>query len=133
MYQAGTLSGNPVAMAAGCATLDVLAGDDGFPRAAAAAEALEKLLISEAARAGCPLTVHRAGAMLGAFFQAGPVRDWPSARASDTERFSRWHRALLEHGVYWPPSQFEAAFTSAAHGQHELEHTASALRAAFAA
>ena len=132
VYQAGTLSGNPVAMAAGCATLDVLAGG-GFAQAAGAAERTAELLRQEATRASCPVQVCHVGAMVGLFFKDVPVRDWASARASDTARFARWHRALLEHGVYWPPSQFESAFTSSAHGKAELVHTAHALRAAFAA
>jgi glutamate-1-semialdehyde 2,1-aminomutase len=133
VYQAGTLSGNPLAMTAGIATLGALARPgvwDGIDRAAA--DLAHRL--GEAARtARVPVVVNRAGTMLTVFFTDEPVIDWESARRSDTARFARFFRAMLAAGVYWVPAQFEAAFLSAAHGSAELDFTASAADHAFAA
>ena len=127
MYQAGTLSGNPLAMTAGIATLTELARPGVWDGIARTASALADHLAAAAANARVPLVVNRVGTMLTAFFTNRPVQDWETARASDTARFARFFRELLEAGVYWVPSQFEAAFVSAAHGPAELEATAIAI------
>lgn len=133
VYQAGTLSGNPLAMAAGIATLDAVLAPGTWDRAAGAAADLEDRLAAALRTARVPGVVQRVGTMLTLFFTGGPVRDWTTAKAADTARFARVFHALLAHGVYWPPSQFEAAFLSAAHTDVELAATERAFRAALAA
>src|SRR4030081_2285314 len=135
MYQAGTLSGNPLAMAAGFATVKHLRDhkDEIYP-------CLEKLSgelvegVSAAAKEGgvsvCP---NAAGSMFTWFFTAGPVTDWDSASKSDTAAFARFFRAMLDNGIYLPPSQYEAAFLSAAHSEEDVKQTVAAARQAFAA
>jgi glutamate-1-semialdehyde 2,1-aminomutase len=132
IYQAGTLSGNPMAMAAGWATLKLMTP--------AAYERLEKLsarlaegLASAAAAAKVPVQVNRVGSMLTVFFSERPVFDAASARAASTKRFGAFFHALLENGVYFPPSQFEAAFLSTAHTDADVDATLRAAEAAFAA
>ena len=133
MYQAGTLSGNPLAMAAGYAQLrylrehketyaqiDKLSGDLVAGVAAAAKEA------------GVAMTSNRVGSMFTWFFTRGPVTDWNSAAKSDTEAFGRFFRSMLESGVYLPPSQFEAAFLGAAHTEQDVYQTIAAAKQAFA-
>ncbi len=131
VYQAGTLSGNPLAMAAGLATLEVLDDPRVWQRAerwaAAAAEAMQ----AAARRAGAPLTVQRVGTMLTPFFTDRPVHNYAAAKTADRAAYSRFFHAMLEHGVYLPPSAVEAAFTSAAHGEREMEVLEAALRTAF--
>ncbi len=133
MYQAGTLSGNPLAMAAGLATLRHLYEhkQEIYPR-------LEKLSaelvtgVAEAAKdAGVSICHNRVGSMFTWFFQNGPVTNWTSAAKSDTEAFGRFFRALLDNGIYLPPSQFEAAFVSAAHSEEDVQRTISAAKQAF--
>jgi glutamate-1-semialdehyde 2,1-aminomutase len=131
VYQAGTLSGNPLAMAAGIATLSELERDSVWTGAAHAAESVATMLRAAAREAGTPVTVQRVGTMLTAFFTDRPVTDWASASTSDTRAFARFFRVLLAQGVYWPPSQFEAAFLSTVHGERELETTERAVRAAM--
>lgn len=133
MYQAGTLSGNPLAMAAGLATLELLATTDAWDRAERFAAQASDVVASAAREAGVPVTVQRAGTMWTPFFTDQPVRNYADARRADTARFGRWYHAMLHEGVYLPPSAFEAAFTSAAHGDAELEHLARAARTAFRA
>jgi glutamate-1-semialdehyde 2,1-aminomutase len=122
VYQAGTLSGNPLAMAAGLATLALLREPGAYDRleatSAAAAAGLE--------RPG--VTVNRVGAMLTGFFAEAPVTDFPAAMASDTDRYARFHAHMLERGVYLAPSQFEAMMPSLAHTAEQLEMTAAAVR-----
>ncbi|MPZ48935.1 MAG: glutamate-1-semialdehyde 2,1-aminomutase [Dehalococcoidia bacterium] len=131
VYQAGTLSGNPLAMAAGLATLRALS-DPGFYEALSAkAERLMSGLKAAARQAGTPLQVNRVGSMLTAFFTDGPVTDYASAKRSDTASHARFFHALLDHGVYFPPSQFEAAFISAAHEESDIEATILAFHDAF--
>jgi glutamate-1-semialdehyde 2,1-aminomutase len=132
IYQAGTLSGNPMAMAAGHATLRLMTP--------AAYDKLEKVsakladgLARAAAEAKVPVQVNRVGSMLTVFFSEKPVFDAASARASSTKRFGAFFHALLEGGVYFPPSQFEAAFLSTAHTDDDVEATLRAARGAFAA
>ena len=132
VYQAGTLSGNPLAMAAGIATLEALGRPGVWDGIARTAEALERRLAAAAAAAGVPVGINRVGTMLTVFFSDRLVTDWASAKTCDTPRFARFFRALLANGVYWVPSQFESAFLSAAHGPAELDTTEAAARRAFA-
>ncbi|HEX9631582.1 MAG TPA: glutamate-1-semialdehyde 2,1-aminomutase [Gemmatimonadales bacterium] len=131
VYQAGTLSGNPLAMRAGLVTLDALARPGVWDGIAARAATVGGLIENAARAARVPITVQRVGTMLTAFFSDAPVTNWAGASRCDTQAFGRWHRALLDHGVYWVPSQFEAAFLSAAHGDAEMTHTAAAMERAF--
>ncbi len=133
VYQAGTLSGNPLAMAAGIATLDALSRPGVWGGIARTAEALELRLATAAAAAHVPVRINRVGTMLTLFFTDRPVTGWAAAKACDTTRFARFFRTLLGNGVHWVPSQFEAAFLSAAHGPAELDTTEAAARQAFAA
>ncbi|MEA3368038.1 MAG: glutamate-1-semialdehyde 2,1-aminomutase [Planctomycetota bacterium] len=128
VYQAGTLSGNPLAMAAGIATLDALAEPDAYVRLEAAGARLADGLAEAARDAGAAACVQRVGSMLSVFFADGPVTDYASARRSDTERFGRFHGGMLARGVYLPPSQFEAWFVSLAHGKDDIEGTLQAAR-----
>ena len=133
VYQAGTLSGNPLAMAAGIATVGYLQEHAGevYPRLEATAKAVAEGVAAEAARAGVPLTLNRVGAMWTWFFTAEPVTNYDQAARSDTAAFGRFHRAMLDQGVWLPPSQFEAAFLSTAHGNAEVAATIDAARKAF--
>jgi glutamate-1-semialdehyde 2,1-aminomutase len=132
IYQAGTLSGNPMAMAAGRATLELLT-DDAYAKLEAVSAQLAEELGRAARAAGVPAQVNRVGSMLTVFFSAAPVVDAASARAASAKRFAAFFHAMLEAGVYLPPSQFEAAFLSTAHGEAELERTLAAAPAAFEA
>ena len=135
VYQAGTLSGNPLAMAAGIATLGYLQQHETevYAQLEATAKAVFDGVAAEAAKAGVALCVNRVGAMGTWFFQAGPVRNYDEAARSDTAAFGCFHRAMLESGVWLPPSQFEAAFVSTALAAAETEQTLLAARAAFKA
>jgi glutamate-1-semialdehyde 2,1-aminomutase len=134
VYQAGTLSGNPLAMAAGLATLRYLRSHKGTVYAALDKLGLELELgvMAAAKEAGVPLCCNRVGSMLTWFFTPGPVTDWESAAKSDTTAFARFFRAMLDKGVYLPPSQFEAAFLSAAHTEKDVQQTIAAAGQAFA-
>ncbi len=130
VYQAGTLSGNPLAVAAGLATLDLLKRDpDLYDRLEALGCALDEGFERIASKTGVPLRWNRVGAMGSLFFSEAPVTDWPSAAASDRDLFQRFFHGMLERGVHLPPSPFEAWFWSAAHGPEQVEET---LRAAEA-
>ncbi len=133
VYQAGTLSGNPLAVAAGLATLRALAEGDPYRRLDALGAELERGLREGAAKAGVPLVVNRVGSMLTGFFTDRPVTDYASARGADTARYARFFHALLARGVYLAPSQFEAAFVSLAHGPAEIEAASRAAMEALAA
>lgn len=126
VYQAGTLSGNPLAMAAGLATLRALRAVGTYERLERLGAELEIGLRTAAARAGVPLTVNRVGSMLTAFFTEGPVEDYAGARRSDTVRYARFFHGMLARGVFLAPSQFEAAFVSLAHTGADIEATARA-------
>ncbi|MEQ8833705.1 MAG: glutamate-1-semialdehyde 2,1-aminomutase [Miltoncostaeaceae bacterium] len=115
-YQAGTLSGNPLATAAGLAVLDALGRPGTYERLEQAGAALEEAI----AASGAPVRINRVGSMQTPFFAPGPVTDHPGATASDTAAYGRFARALLACGIYPPPSQFEAWFVSLAHGEDEL-------------
>ena len=133
VYQAGTLSGNPLAMAAGIATIAYLQENaaEVYPRLEATAKAVAEGVAAEAASAGVPLTTNRVGAMWTWFFTSGPVTNYEEAAKSDTAAFGRFHRAMLDAGVWLPPSQFEAAFLSTAHGNEEVAATIAAACQAF--
>jgi glutamate-1-semialdehyde 2,1-aminomutase len=129
VYQAGTLSGNPLAMAAGLAQLAVLAEPGTYERLESRTRQLVAGLDAAAAEAGVPVATAACGSMFGLFFQPGPVTDYASARRSDTKRYAAWFWGLLEQGVYVAPSQFEAGFVSLAHGEPEIRATVEAARA----
>ena len=135
VYQAGTLSGNPLAMAAGLATVSYLQAHAAtiYPQIATTTKAVAEGVAAQAAQMGIPLTTNRAGSMWTWFFTAGPVTDYDEAAKSDTAAFGRFHRAMLDQGIWLPPSQFEAAFVGAAHGQAEIDATLTAARAALQA
>jgi glutamate-1-semialdehyde 2,1-aminomutase len=131
VYQAGTLSGNPLAVTAGLATLKQLRAKNLYPQLEARSAALAKGIGLEAKRAGIPLTQTRVGSMLTSFFTSEPVVDWDTAKRSDTKRYSQFFHKMLEQGIYLAPSQFEAAFLSTAHTSADIEKTLRAARAAF--
>ena len=126
VYQAGTLSGNPLAMAAGIATLKELAKPGVWDGIAEAAAQVADGIGEAARKAGVTVTQNRVGTMFSTFFCEGPVTDFQSASRSDTERFGRFFNGMLENGVYLAPSQFEAGFTSAEHGETEIAKTLAA-------
>ena len=134
VYQAGTLSGNPLAMAAGIATLRHLAEHRGeiYPALEQHTAAIAKGIAAAAQDAGIAMETNRVGSMVTWFFNAAPVTDFSSAATSDTEAFGRFHRAMLDEGVWLPPSQFEAAFLSAAHTSADIDLTIAAAHKAFA-
>ncbi len=132
VYQAGTLSGNPLAVAAGLATIRALEDPAVYDRLERLGRLLERGIVEAAAGAGVPLTVNRVGSMLTAFFTEGPVTDFASAKRADTARYARFFHAMLEQGVFLAASQFEAAFVSLAHTERDLEEAALACRRALA-
>ena len=131
VYQAGTLSGNPLAMAAGLATLEVLSRPGVWDRAAQWTASAAGLIRRAAEEAGVPVTVQVAGTMFTPFFTDEPVQDFAAAKRTNREAYNRFFHALLDAGVYLPPSAFEAAFSSAVHGDAELDVLESGLRAAW--
>ncbi len=132
VYQAGTLSGNPLAVSAGLATLERLTPDL-YERLEQLGASLERGLRAAAEGAGVTACVQRVGSMITLFFTKGPVRSWADAATSDTKRFGAFHAGMLARGIYWPPSQYEAAFLSGAHTEEDIERTVSACREALAA
>ena len=130
VYQAGTLSGNPVAVQAGLTTLGELDGHS-YERLEALGSRLQTGLERALRETNTPGVVQRVGSMLTLFFHRGPVRSWLDAAASDTKRFGTWHRGLVTRGVYWPPSQFEAAFISLAHTDRDIDATVEAALGAL--
>ena len=134
VYQAGTLSGNPLAMAAGFATLSYLREHkkDVYAKLDKLAREVVAGVAAAAKDAGVTMCHNRVGSMFTWFFTAGPVTDWGSAEKSDTKAFGRFFRAMLENGIYLPPSQFEAAFLGAAHSEKDVEETIAAAKQAFA-
>jgi len=128
VYQAGTLSGNPVAVSAALAMLDRLDGAL-YERIESLSSRLEAGFCRAIEKSGAAACVQRVGSMLTLFFAKGPIRNWSDAKACDTERFGRWHRAMLAAGVYWPPSQFEAAFVSGVHTEADIDATIAACEA----
>jgi len=133
MYQAGTLSGNPLAMAAGVAQLKHLREKKSeiYPKLEALSAKLVEGVAEAAKQAGVTLLYNRVGSMFTWFFTAGPVTDWASASKCDTEAFGKFFRKMLDAGIYLPPSQFEAAFLSAAHTEEDVQKTISAAKQSF--
>jgi glutamate-1-semialdehyde 2,1-aminomutase len=127
VYQAGTLSGNPLAMAAGLATLCELKKNPGiYTQLEERTSSLVQGVLDAAKAKGVPLSANRVSSMFTWFFQAGPVSDWDTAAKSDTQAFARFHGAMLEKGIYLPPSQYEAMFVSAAHTEDDIARTVAA-------
>ena len=133
VYQAGTLSGNPLAMAAGIATISHLQDHAAqiYPQLEATSQAVFDGVAAEAEKAGIPVTTNRVGSMGTWFFTPDSVTDYDEAAKSDTQLFGRFHNAMLNQGIWLPPSQFEAAFLSAAHTDAEVQSTIAAARQAF--
>jgi len=131
VYQAGTLSGNPVAMAAGLATLRETSRPRFYDELEKMTARLTEGLKASAERHGVPLTVGHAGSMWGAYFTTGPVRNYGDARKADTALFARWHKAALTRGVFLAPSAFEAGFVSSAHTAADIDFTLRELDAAL--
>jgi glutamate-1-semialdehyde 2,1-aminomutase len=131
VYQAGTLSGNPVAMAAGLATLRETARPGFYGTLEARTARLIRGLAGAARRHGIAMTVGYAGSMWGVYFTAGPVRNYSDAKKTDTALFARWHKAALARGVFLAPSAFEAGFVSSAHADEDIDFTITQLDAAL--
>ena len=133
MYQAGTLSGNPLAMTAGIKTLQLLQQPGTYERLEVVTKRLVAGILDAARSAGLPICGGSISAMFGFFLCDGPVRNFEDAKAADTVRFGKLHRAMLERGVYLAPSAFEAGFTSLAHSDADIDATIAAFRDCFAA
>jgi glutamate-1-semialdehyde 2,1-aminomutase len=133
VYQAGTLSGNPVAVTAGLKTLEILERDNPYPELERRTKQLTQVISEAVKEAGVPVQINQIASMFTVFFTDQPVVDYASARRSDTQRYARFFHALLERGVYFPPSQFEAAFLSTAHDDEALSFAQDAVRSAMKA
>jgi glutamate-1-semialdehyde 2,1-aminomutase len=131
VYQAGTLSGNPLAVTAGLATLQALRNPTAYRRLEAMGGRLQAGLEAAAREAGVPLTVNRVGSMLTPFFAEGPVADFESAKRSDTARYAKFFHGMLARGIFLAPSQFEAAFVSLAHSEADIDSAGAAAREVF--
>jgi glutamate-1-semialdehyde 2,1-aminomutase len=133
VYQAGTLSGNPLAMAAGIATLRTLKRDRSqiYPALQRTSSAVADGVTKAGRENGLGITSARVGSMFTWFFQNGSVHNWDDAAQSDTAQFARFHRGMLDAGIYLPPSQFEAAFLSTAHAPADIDRTIDAARNTF--
>ena len=123
VYQAGTLSGNPLAMAAGIATLNVLQTPGTWKQIETAAEKLSQEIRKIAEKASIPIQGNQVGTMFSIFFTETPVDDWTTAKTSDTNRFAKYFQGMLQRGVYLAPSQFEAGFVSIMHDEAVLNVT----------
>merc|ERR1719223_874262 len=132
MYQAGTLSGNPLAMTAGIETLERLQGKEAYEQLDRMTEKLINGILGAAREAGHAVCGGHISGMFGFFFCEGPVNSFADATKSDTEKFAKWHRAMLERGIYLAPSQYEAGFTSLAHTDEDVERTIAAAKEVFA-
>ena len=133
MYQAGTLSGNPLAMTAGIKTLELLKQSGTYERLDAITKRLVGGILEAGRAAGLPICGGSISAMFGFFLCEGPVHNFEAAKAADTVRFGKLHRAMLERGIYLAPSAFEAGFTSLAHSDADIDATIAAFRECFAA
>jgi len=131
VYQAGTLSGNPVAVAAGIATLKAISKRGFYKALESKAQKLEVALAAAAKSSRVNITINRVGSMMTAFFSGSPVRNYADAASSDTALFKKWFHAMLDRGIYLAPSAFEAAFLSASHEDSHIEITVSAAREVF--
>ncbi|HLE67513.1 MAG TPA: aminotransferase class III-fold pyridoxal phosphate-dependent enzyme, partial [Burkholderiales bacterium] len=133
VYQAGTLSGNPVAVAAGLATLKLVEEKDFQSKIEATAQSLVDGLMAEARKANVEFSAQSIGSMFGLYFRSAPPASFPEVMQCDKERFNRFFHAMLARGVYLAPSAYEAGFVSAAHGAAEIDATLAAAREAFKA
>jgi len=132
VYQAGTLSGNPLAMAAGIETLKIIDEDEGFyEKLEETSKSLELGIRDATAEAGVDYTLNRSGSMFTLFFTEEPVTDFDSAKKSDAAKFARYFSAMVDQGIYLPPSQFEVCFVSSAHKKEDLDRTINAVRKAL--
>ena len=131
VYQAGTLSGNPLAMAAGIATLKALGKPGVWQSLEETSQQLAVGIRTAAENAGIPIWQNRAGTMFGTFFTQNPVKDWPSAKTCDLNVFGKFFQGMLARGVYLAPSQFEAGFISTAHSEVEIQATIQAAEGTF--
>ena len=131
VYQAGTLSGNPLAMTAGITTLEILGDPSVYSQLEEKGELLQEGLAAAACDGCMPLSVARQGSLLTAFFSEQVISDYASARSCDTAVFARFFRGMMEQGIYWPPSQFEAAFLSLAHSRRDIYATVKAAKRVF--
>ena len=132
VFQAGTLSGNPLATAAGIATLKVLRDGDAYSRLEISSNRLAAGIVEAARAAQIPHTLARVGSMMTLFFNPAIVTDWESASRSDTQRYARYFWGMLDRGVYLPCSQFEAFFVSTAHSDEQIDATIAAAAETFA-
>ena len=132
MYQAGTLSGNPLAMTAGLKTMEILRRPGSYEHLDKITKRLIEGIIAEGKAAGHAICGGHISGMFGFFFTDGPVTCFEDAAKSDTEKFAKWHRAMLERGVYLAPSQYEAGFTSLAHTEEDVDATLAAAKEVFA-
>lgn len=129
VYQAGTLSGNPLAMAAGIATLTMIQADPGvYGRLQDSARSLARALVDAADAASVPMAASAVGGLAGFFFSEGEVTDYEHAQATDADTYARFHAGMLERGVYLPPSRFEALFVTTAHTEEHIDRVAEAAR-----
>jgi glutamate-1-semialdehyde 2,1-aminomutase len=126
VYQAGTLSGNPLAMAAGLKAMELLARPGVYDTLERLGARLADGLAAGARAAGVPLVINRVGSMMTGFFTGTPVTDYATAKKADASRYATWFRAMLDRGFYFAPSQFEAAFVSLAHTEEDIDRTAAA-------
>ena len=133
VYQAGTLSGNPLAVAAGIATLKELKKKGNYEKLSRMTETLVKGLRKAADEAEVPIQINTIGSMFTVFFADSEVTDLATAKACDTRKYSSFFHALLEEGVYFPPSQFETSFVSLAHTKEDIQATITAAQKAYAA
>jgi glutamate-1-semialdehyde 2,1-aminomutase len=131
VYQAGTLSGNPLAMTAGIVTLELLKSKKVYKDLERMTSYLIEEISKSAEENGIPLSINQATGMFTLFFTEGPVRDYRTAKTSDTKRFAQFFIEMMEQGIYLPPSQFEAWFLSLAHTQKDLHKTIEACDSAF--
>lgn len=127
VFQAGTLSGNPLATAAGATTLEILRDENPYPILETLSARLADGLTEIATRHSIEHSLNRVGSMMTLFFASGPIIDWNSASKCDTDRFSRFFWGLMDRGVYWPCSQFEALFVSASHTEQDIDRTLQAV------
>merc|ERR1712242_128912 len=132
VYQAGTLSGNPLAMTAGIKTMEKLKGKEAYAQLDRTTEKLINGILNAAREAGHAVCGGYISGMFGFFFCQGPVNSFADATKSDTEKFARWHRAMLEKGIYLAPSQYEAGFMSLTHTDEDVERTIAAAKEVFA-
>jgi glutamate-1-semialdehyde 2,1-aminomutase len=133
VYQAGTLSGNPLAVAAGIATLKTLKKPGTYAKLERMTAELTSGLLNAAERAGIPVQINTIGSMFTIFFASTPITDFQKAKTCDSARYARFFNAMLDRGVYFPPSQFETCFVSLAHTRNDIKDTIQAAREAFKA